>query len=409
MAGQIIKKGDRKYLTRIYRGRDSQTGKRRYDNHLIHGTKKDAQTYINGRLRELDLGTYVSPSAKTLDQYLDEWLETAAKPRVSQATFNGYARVLRSHVRPVIGAKLLHSLRPFDVQAVYARMQERGLSPRMVQLVHAVLSQALRQAVRWQVIPSNPADGTDRPKLKRRRFPRPLTEEEYPRLLEACAATRYAALFRLALTTGMRPEEYLALRWQDVDLERGSVKVERALIWPQKGTGWYFGEPKTERALRMLPLTASTVRALSEHRLSQQEERLKMGAHYRNLDLVFATKWGGPLDPDNLRRRHLKPALARAGLPLSITLYDLRHSWVTLSLAAGVSVKVVSERAGHASVAFTLDNYAWVIPSMDRAADEIYERLFSDRHTSGTPKAQGFHVREDVAPLKLLLPVCIVT
>ena len=190
---------------------------------------------------------------------------------------------------------------------------------------------------------------------------------------------RYYPLFVIALTTGMRPEEYLALRWSDVGLQNRTVTIGRALIWPKKGTGWYFGEPKTGSGRRTIRLTGTAVQALTEHRRHQCEERLKIGANYRALDLVFATKQGGPVDPDNLRVRHFNEILIPAKLPTTMRLYDLRHSWVTLSLASGVDVKTVSKWAGHASVAFTLDTYAHVIPSMEEAALEKLDKLFANR------------------------------
>ena len=162
-------------------------------------------------------------------------------------------------------------------------------------------------------------------------------------------------------------------------LKKRTVTVERALIWPKKGTGCYFGEPKTGSGRRTIRLTASAVKALIEPRRHQGEDRLKLGPKYRALDLVFATKLGGPVDPDNLRVRHFKEILTPAKLPSTMRLYDLRHSWVTLSLASGVDVKTVSQWAGHASVAFTLDTYAHVIPSMEEAALEKLDRLFPDR------------------------------
>ncbi len=151
----------------------------------------------------------------------------------------------------------------------------------------------------------------------------------------------------------MRPEEYLALQWKDVDLERGTVMVRRALIWRETGGGWYFGEPKTARSRRSIPLPPSTLRALKEHRRVQAEERLKAGAEYQNNDLVFATSEGGPIQPRNLKRRHLRPILERAKLPVSFRLYDLRHTCATLLLASGEHPKVVGERLGHATVTLT--------------------------------------------------------
>lgn len=178
----------------------------------------------------------------------------------------------------------------------------------------------------------------------------------------------------------MRPEEYLALQWKDIDFSQGVVTVQRTLCWRRRGGGWYFGEPKTARSRRSIPLPFSVVRDLSEHKRRQAEERLKGGPSYKALDLVFATSEGGPLLSQNLFRRHFKPILRRAGLPESIRMYDLRHSCATLLLAANENPKVVSERLGHATITLTLDTYSHVLPSMQRAATEKLETmLFSSK------------------------------
>jgi integrase len=163
-AGQIIERGDNKHLVRVYLGTDETTGKRRYHNHTVRGTKKDAQRYMNGVLRELDLGTFVEPAGETLAAYLDHWLEAAAKPRVRERTYNDYAALLRRYVREPLGAKKLATLRALDIQKVYSEMQERGLSPRIVRYTHAVLSSALKQAVRWGMLTRNPATLVQLPK-----------------------------------------------------------------------------------------------------------------------------------------------------------------------------------------------------------------------------------------------------
>lgn len=271
-------------------------------------------------------------------------------------------------------------------------MQEKKLSPRTVRYVHTVLNDALKQAIRWRILKYNPAEGADLPKRKRTVI-HPLTEEQVPIFLEAAKQGEYYCLFLVALTTGMRPEEYLALAWPNIDFKARTVRVSRALVWERKGKGWSFGEPKTQKGRRTIPLPAETVQALLDHQREQKKIRFKAGTKWKDYDLVFTTSEGGPIDPDNLASRHFKPAIILAELPTTTRLYDCRHSWVTLSLAAGVSPKTVSEWAGHASVAFTLDTYAHLIPSMERAGAAQIQKMFtailkpqkSTSKTVGTP------------------------
>jgi integrase len=373
MAGQIIKRGDDTWIVRIFMGRDAQ-GKRRYLNKTIKGKKKDAETYLSKTITSISTGTFVEPSALSVGDYLDKWLHTAARHRVRERTFVDYSELLDRYVRPAIGGKRLSELRPLHIQSLYTELQERGLSARTVRYTHAVLSSALKQAVKWLMLAQNPASLVDVPKQARKEM-QALSPEQAKRFLAESSEDRWSALFALALSTGMRPEEYLGLQWKDIDLGKGIATVQRALVWNRKGGGWSFTQPKTARSRRNIPLPSSVVSALIAHRRKQAEERLKAGAEYQNHDLVFATIEGTPLMMRNLLRRHFKPILKRAKLSDNLRLYDLRHSCATLLLAANEHPKVVSERLGHASITLTLDTYSHVLPSMQQAASEKLERL----------------------------------
>lgn len=375
MAGQIIKRGERTFVVRIFMGRDAATGKRRYFNHTIRGTKKDARTYLTAKLREMDLGTFVKPAAITVDVYIKKWLEAAARPRLRDNTFQEYEGLLQRYVSPVLGEKRLSDVRPLDVQALYTSLSERSLSPRTVRYTHSVLSSAFKQAVRWRMLAHNPCMSVELPRKAGKEM-QSLTPVEAARFLEAASSDRWGALFILALATGLRPSEYFGLKWSDIDLERGLVTVQRSLIWRSYKSGdWYFGEPKTPRSRRRIPLPASVVRALIEHHRRQAEERLKAGAAYQSLDLVFATNEGQPLIRLNVVQKHFKPILKRAKLPETLRLYDLRHSCATLLLAANENPKVVSERLGHSSITLTMDIYSHVLPDMQQGASDKLENI----------------------------------
>ena len=372
-SGSIKKKRDGVFLVSVFLGRDTN-GKRQYHYKQIKGTKSDAQTYLNDVLHAQDTGTFVQPVTVTLKEYLMKWLDTVARPRVSERTHEGYTYLLNQHIQSELGRRKLPDLRPLHIQKLYADMQEHGLSPRTVRYLHAVLSSALKEAVRWGMLARNPAELVNLPRQARKEM-QAFSPTDATEFLKAAAEDRWGVLFAFALATGMRPEEYLGLQWKDVDLERGVVTVRRALIWRSTGGGWYFGEPKTARSRRSIPLPASTLRSLIEHRRKQAEERLKAGGDYQKHDLVFATSEGSPLMPRNLKRRHFRPILERAKLPADFRLYDLRHSCATLLLAAGEHPKVVSERLGHASITLTLDVYSHVLPTMQEAASQKLESM----------------------------------
>ncbi len=388
MAGQIIKRGDKTWIVRIFMGRDEK-GTRRYVNKTIHGTKKEADKYLSATLTAISTGTFIEASPMTVNAYLDRWLEAAARPRLTERTFISYEWLLNHHVRPAFGDKKLTDVRPLHVQALYGHMLAtklkkkeapklgvtygRGLSARSVRYTHAVLSSAFKQAVRWHMLARNPCEAVELPRMEQREM-QAFSAEEAGRFLAAAAEDAYVTLFTFALATGMRPEEYLALKWSDVDMQKGAATVVRTLIW-RKGGGWYFGEPKTARSRRTVPFPASVLRALISHKRRQAEERMKAGADYQTHDFVFASREGSPLMPRNILRRHFKPTLKRAKLSESFRLYDLRHSCATLLLAANEHPKVVSERLGHASIILTLDTYSHVLPSMQQAASEKLEGI----------------------------------
>ena len=158
--GQIIARGDRRWLIRVYLGRDHETKKRNYHNRTIRGSMREAQAYLTKKLRERDLGRDLEGAKITLNEYLDRWLETAVKPRVRQKTWQDYDGILRRYIRPGLGDRVLVSIRPMDIQTTYHGMVQRGLSARTVRYTHAVLRSALRQALRWRLLLENPVDVT---------------------------------------------------------------------------------------------------------------------------------------------------------------------------------------------------------------------------------------------------------
>ncbi|HXD33676.1 MAG TPA: tyrosine-type recombinase/integrase [Pyrinomonadaceae bacterium] len=374
MAGQIIKRGDKNWMVRIFMGRDGK-GKRRYLNKTLRGTKKDAETYLRKTLTEISAGTFVKASPSTVEEYLKKWLETAARPRLRENTYRQYEGLIDRYIKPALGDRLLADVRPLDVQSFYSSLSAKELSPRTVRYTHSVLASALKQAVRWRMLAHNPCDAVELPRKVASEM-QSLTPAEAASFLEAAGSDRWYALFSLALATGLRPSEYLGLKWADIDLEQGVLNVQRSLHWRTfKAGDWYFGEPKTPRSRRRIPLPASVVRALTAHRLRQNEARLEAGPEYKNLDLVFATLEGQPLIRLNVVQKHFKPILERAKLPTTLRLYDLRHSCATLLLAANENPKVVSERLGHASITLTMDTYSHVLPDMQQGASDKLERL----------------------------------
>ena len=380
MAGQIIKRGVCTWLIRIFMGRDAK-GKQKFHHKTIHGTKRDAERYLVAVRREMDLGVFVEPSAISVNEYLDRWLRDAARPRVSLRTADGYATLLERNIRPSLGFKQLDKVQALDIQAIYGSMIARGLSAQSVRHTHSALHNALKQAVKWGLLSRNPSDLVELPKAQHKER-RVLSPDEAQEFIQAASLMPHGLIFEFALLSGMRPEEYLALQWADVDFERGTAQVRRALVRHKKS--WSFEEPKTARSRRTVYLPTPLLKRLAAHKRTQAEARLRLGAVWQAFDLIFCSEEGTPLSIPNLTYRYYRPILVKAKLP-QLRLYDLRHSCATLLLIAEENPKVVSERLGHSTIVLTLDTYSHVLPTMQqKAAAKLENMLYKDSGESST-------------------------
>lgn len=374
MAGAITKRGKDTWRIRIAFGVDSN-GKRRTYSKTIHGSKKDAEKFLTAKLREKDLGVFVQPSSIDLNSYLDSWLAGTATQKRTKSTLNNYSDVLRLYVRPTLGPRRLADIKLADVQKLCIALSTSGKSASTVHNAHSVLSAAFKQAIREHLLAVNPCSGIELPKNEHKEM-QALTSEEQKAFLEACKRDRYGCLFAFALVSGMRPEEYLGLKWTDLDFERKTASVQRSLIRSKaKGGGWYFDKTKTNKSRRSMPIAETIFEMLKRHRRDQLEQMMLLGTEYERLDLVFANEFGRPLDLKNLRTRAFQRILKAAGLAdRGIRIYDLRHSMATHLLAIGENPKVVSERLGHASIAITMDTYSHVLPDIQKDASDRQEK-----------------------------------
>ncbi len=378
MAGQLIDKGNNKYMVRVYLGADDN-GKRKYHNKTIKG-KTEAQKYLNKILHQKDTGTFVDSGKITIEKHFENWFEVV-KNRVSSKTFSGYRDIVRLHIIPAIGSVRLDKLRPERIQILYNKMIEQGLSPRTVRYTNMILKNCLEQAVKWEQIYRNPATLVDLPKEKRPQT-QVLNPEQAMKFMEKAIYSPLKPFFSLMITSGTRPSEALALKWDCVDFDNNRVTVARTLVRDEKGGGWSLEETKTDRSRRTIPLPPSTIADLKEHKNKQNEQKMKAKpGKYNDHNFVFAAENGEPMCRRNIIKRHFKPLLKSADLP-DIRLYDLRHTCATLLLSVGENAKIVSERLGHASIVLTLDTYSHVLPDMQKSCAEKLEGiLFNEAHT----------------------------
>ena len=379
MQGSFTRKRGAKWTAYFYVV--DAAGKRRQRSKGGFKTKRQAQAYLTKVVGQVQKGELVEPSKLTLREYLlEQWLPTV-RSSLRPSTWESYSSVVERHVLPALGATPLQSLTAGQLDLLYAQLLQsghhrgQGLAPKTVRYVHTMLHKALKDAERKQLVPRKVAQSADAPKLRQvgQRDMKTWTANELRGFLEGMAEHRLHAAFVLAAMTGMRRGEVLGLRWRDIDFRNARLAVQQTLL--SVNYELQFGSPKTQRGRRSISMDPATVAALQAHRERQHGEQKLVGSSYRSYDLVFAKPDGDPVHPDYFSQCFDR-SVARLGLP-RIRLHDLRHTHATLGLAAGVPAKVISDRLGHATVAFTQDVYIHAIPELDvGAAERVADLVF---------------------------------
>lgn len=337
-------------------------------------TKRDAQAFLNETLGSMHQGTFAEPSKVTVADFLiDRWLPGRAAS-VRASTFDNYRRIIDKHLVPRIGHVKLQQLSADHLDRLYAELLAGGLAPKTVRNIHALIHKALKDALRKSLVTRNIADAADPPSGARgEREMWTWTPEQLRTFFEGMANHRLAAAYLLKATTGMRRGEILGLRWSDVDFKAHRLNVRHTIL--SIAYEITEGAPKTAKGRRSITLDPETLRVLGAHRAAQRTEKARAGGRYEDHDLVFPRNDGRPVHPDYFSQTFDR-TVRRLGLP-KIRLHDLRHTHATLGFAAGVPVKVMSERLGHATVAFTQDVYMHAVPALEEAAaDQIADLVF---------------------------------
>lgn len=358
----------------------SGNGKRRQAKRRGFPTKRAAQVALDRLRVNVREGTHVAIDRMTLGEYLDQWGETLAVAGRKPATVASYRRNLRVHVHPRLGAIRLQELTPLHLDTMYAELLAGGnmrtegaaLSPRTVRYVHTILRKALADATRKGLIVRNPSDAATPPSAKAARAPEMAfwTPAELHRFLRANEQDDMFPMLRLVAMSGLRRGEACGLRWSDVDLDDGTVDVRRQLVVVAGGDGGHDAvmqaTTKSDAGRRRIDLDDTTVAVLRTHRASQAQRRLLMGSAWTDSGLVFTRETGEQLDPDQVSSR-FETRVKRFDGP-RLRFHDLRHTHCAHLIGAGVNVKTISRRLGHASVSFTLDRYGHLMPEADGEA-----------------------------------------
>jgi integrase len=366
--GSITRRKDGLYMAR-YTVETAIGAKRKT---LYGKTRGEVSEKLTKAMADRDEGLVFDADNLKVGEYLERWLVDSVLDTVRPTTYERYEQIVRIHVRPALGSVKLKNLTPVHVRGLYREKLEAGLSARTVQYIHVTLHKALKQAVQDGLIPRNATEAVKAPQVRREEM-RPLSGDQVKVLLEVARGDRLEALYVLAIHTGLRQGELLGLKWEDVDLESGTLRVRRTLVTAKGGP--VLTAPKTKGSRRSVKLTQGAVEALRSHLKHQLQEIDRAGSLWRENGLMFASESGEPLDRRYLTSCRYKALLKRAELPM-IRFHDLRHTCATPLLSKNVNPKIVSEMLGHASIAITLDTYSHVLPNMrDQAAAAMEEAL----------------------------------
>ena len=368
--GSIIKRGDH-YSIVLHLGRDPKTDKRTRKWESGFRTKRDAEKRLGELLHQLNGGINVKPTRNTLGGFMVDWLDNYVSTRVRARTLEGY-RQRAKHIIGDIGSIPLADLRPNHITRYYTDKSE-SLSPGTLIKHHNLIRDCLSHAVRWDLLVRNVAEAVEPPRARKKEM-RAFSVPEIHKFLSACPQGPWHTMFHTLIWTGIRRSELLGLRWSDLNLDMASMQVRQSLVRLQDGT-YVIEEPKTFKGLRSLDLAPSTCLSLKAHRENQKRDAALLGIPFSEIDLVFGHPDGSPRTPSTVTQQFRRTA-RRAGFS-DVRLHDLRHTHASLMLQQGTDMKTTSTRLGHASIAFTMDTYAHLLPGMQQSAMEKFEKALN--------------------------------
>ena len=369
MRGQIRKRG-KSYSVVVFNGKDAN-GKKKYIWETFR-TSDQAQKRLTELLHQIDTGTLARPKG-TLGEFTEQWLRDYAKPNLAPTTYQGYVGIYRSGIGPILGNILLKDLRPSHIQEYIALKLSKNVSNTTVRHHITFLHSVLETAIKWQLLIRNPIDSVTMPKIVKHEM-NILNEQQAETILQAVQGTNYYCLFALALYTGMRKSELLALQWNDVDLLMAELSISKSSH--RLNTGEYIVKStKTAKSNRRIALSKKTCTMLKQHLKKEMNRCSKTSLKFPKDRLLFCEPDGKPLKPNTIGQ-HWTRLLRRLNYP-HIRFHDLRHTHASWMLKKGVSPKVIQERLGHSTISTTLDIYSHVTPGMQQQAVKIFDKILT--------------------------------
>ena len=370
--GNIRKRKDGRWEGRYTVGRDPVSGKQVFKN-VLGKTQAEVKEKMKLTIEKNKKVDFRQTGKYTVTQWMDEWFENVCKLKIRPSSHQTYRGYIDNHITPYIGNLLIEKLSTMELQKLYRKLmtkgrveriesehQPKGLSAKTVRNIHQVISSAMDFAVAQRIIPENPCKAVALPKVEHKEMQTIPAEQLRAFLVEAKASGVYE-MYYTELATGLRRGELLGLKWSDIDLNAGVIRVKRQVA---RVNGQIVEAPlKTKNSYRTVAISRQAVEVLK-----QQKEKT-------NDEYVFPSPNGGPISPDSVNNT-LKRVLARAGIP-RVRFHDLRHTFATVALQNGVDIKTVSGMLGHFSAGFTLDTYAHVTTAAQKEAAQTMENVLS--------------------------------
>jgi integrase len=339
-------------------------------------TKKEAWDNLQTHLRDLEQGKVTTGPKQTVAEYLTHWLEDLHKLEIRTRSYGTQKYKMQKYIIPAIGHIELSKLTREHVQAFVSGMVGDGYAPNTVRSVHSILHAALADAVLHETLNRNVSENVTLPRIGEAET-QVLTSEECERLIAAARDHRLWFFIVLAIATGARRGELLALRWSDVDLEAGTIFIHRSVGRTYFIKGYIENEQKTRAGRRKPHLPQFVLDLIDEQKKRIDEMRVKAGSKWEEHDLVFPNRHGRYYHQSAINEE-FSSLLEKAGLP-HVRIHDLRHSAATLLLASGVNVKVVQELLGHSNISTTLGKYGHVMPSMQKEVTRTMDSIFGEQ------------------------------
>ena len=378
MRGNIRQRAKNSWTITIELPRDEVSNKRRQKFFTVRGSKKDAEKFLTEKLRELDTGILIDTTKIKFGEYLDFWKEKTFN-NLEVTTEEGYIQKIDKHIKPYLGNIVLENLKPLHLQNFYSEKLKNGrldgkggLSERTVLALHRIIHSTLEQAVKWQFIARNVADAVEPPKAKKYKA-NFLDDKQTEELIRKAQNTDIYIPIMLAIYTGARRGEVLGLNWNNVDLEKGTIKIVDNLCTTQNGL--IIKQPKTNSGIRTIAISASLVKILKKHKLDQMKNKIRLGASYCDNNMVCCYEDGHLFNPKRFSAK-FNEFLEKNDLPI-VRFHDLRHSHASLLVKMGVQPKEISARLGHSNIGITMDLYSHIYEETDREVANMFEKLIN--------------------------------